>query len=104
MTVAYMVEMESDDSKSLEEIKEILLRGEKDGWFTRQQVHGFITIDKTEIHSKDESGPLLRACERQGNAYVRSSPDGTKNDNLLSLPGGPNYSSLDEIIDRYTKG
>lgn len=83
--IADKVKMESDKSKSIEEIAEIHL----EGWFTREQVYNLIEA-KAEIRSESDIGPKLESYRSEGKLLVRTKPNNSEDDNLLSLSGGPN--------------
>lgn len=77
-----------NNSFLLTEIKEIYLEGVKDdGFYTKESIYDF--IEKTsnlEIVVNISPYPKLIIATHNDQKYVRSSPNGTLEDNLLKLP------------------
>lgn len=52
---------------------------------SREDLHGRVR-EGLPVRSRNDAGPRLVAVERGGTRYVRTRPDDTPFDNLLSLP------------------
>lgn len=74
-------------SDDLLEIDKIYLEHSKDGWYSKAAVHDYVKQHPEDVKVKNNQGPVVIACvSSNGEKYVKSSPNETKKDNLLSLP------------------
>lgn len=75
------------NSDNLLEIDEIFINGSDDGWYKKATVHNHVTKYPKSITVKTSSGPyVIPAISQNGEKYVKSTPNDTTSDNLLSLP------------------
>ena len=77
-------------SHNLLEIDSIYLTGcKKEGLYKKEDVNIFL-VENPKVVIKVDIGPtyppLLPAISIRGERYVKSTPNSTKNDNLLALP------------------
>ena len=71
-------------SNNLLEIDKIFLAS--NGWYPKETIYDYLIQNPSDIKVKNEFGPVLIACKSiNGEKYVKSSPNETKSDNLLSL-------------------
>lgn len=71
-------------SDNLLEIDKIFLAS--NGWYPKETIYDYLIQNPSDIKVKNEFGPVLIACKSiNGEKYVKSSPNETKSDNLLSL-------------------
>ena len=74
-------------SNSLLEIDQIYLSNSKDGWYKKATIHDYVKNNPKSITVRTSSGPyVVPAVSSNGEKYVKSSPNNTMMDNLLSLP------------------
>lgn len=75
-------------SNNLIEIDSIFLTGcKQEGYYTKAAVHDYVKDHPGEIQVNINPYPnVVHAISINGEKYVKSSPDNTKVDNLLSLP------------------
>lgn len=76
-----------DEAKPLSGIKQLYV--DASGWVSREAVYDTV-ISGIVITSGNSNGPKLEAYIRDGEKVVRTTPNNESDDNLLSLPGGPN--------------
>lgn len=75
------------NSDNLLEIDEIFIDGSDDGWYKKATVHNHVTKYPKSITVKTSYGPyVIPAISPNGEKYVKSTPNSTTRDNLLSLP------------------
>lgn len=75
------------NSDNLLEIDEIFIDGSDDGWYKKATVHNHVTKHPKSITVKSSYGPyVIPAISQNGEKYVKSTPNSTTRDNLLSLP------------------
>ena len=74
-------------SNSLLEIDQIYINGSKDGWYKKERLHDYVKNNPKSITVGSVYGPYVtHAVSSKGEKYVRSTPNNTTLDNLLSLP------------------
>ena len=76
-------------SSSLLEIDEIFISGAgtSSGYYKKEIIHDFLRRNPGAIKVNISPYPtVIPAVSMKGEKYVRSSPDGFPNDNLLMLP------------------
>lgn len=75
-------------SQSLLEIDEIYIEGcNNPGFFKKSVIHDYVKEHPSSIQVKIYPYPdVVPATSINGEKYVRSSPNGSERDNLLSLP------------------
>lgn len=74
-------------SDNLLEIDEIFIAGSKDGWYKKAIIHDHVTNYPKSITVRTTYGPyVVPAVSPNGEKYVKSTPNSTTRDNLLSLP------------------
>lgn len=75
-------------SDDLLEIDKIYLESQTDtNWYAKEAIHDWLKQNPGEVLVKDYSGPKVVPCiSKYGEKYVRSEPNNTEKDNLLSLP------------------
>lgn len=77
----------SYNSDNLLEIDEIFITNSKDGWHKKAVIHDHVKKFPNSITVKTSFGPyVVPAISVNGEKYVKSSPNSTTRDNLLSLP------------------
>lgn len=75
------------NSYDLLEIDEIYISGSKDGWYKKAVIHDHVKSHPKSITVRTSYGPdIIPAISSNGEKYVKSSPNNTTIDNLLSLP------------------
>lgn len=76
-----------DYSNNLLEIDQIYLSNSTEGWYKKESVHEFVKNNPKSITVGTSVGPyVLPVVSSNGEKYVKSSPNSTTLDNLLSLP------------------
>lgn len=77
-----------NDSLKCEEIESIYLEGNNTNQFYKKEtLHDFLKENPNTIKVKDSLGPyVIPAVSINREKYVKSEPNYTKMDNLLSLP------------------
>lgn len=74
-------------SDDLLEIDEIYIDGSDDGWYKKATIHNHVTKYPKSITVKTANGPyVIPAISPNGEKFVKSTPNSTTRDNLLSLP------------------
>lgn len=74
-------------SNSLLEIDQIYLSNSKDGWYKKAIIHDYVKSNPKSITVGSNYGPyVIPAISSNGEKYVKSTPNTTTSDNLLSLP------------------
>ncbi len=75
-------------SNNLVEIDEIYLTGaSEERFYTKEVLHNYLENNPNTIQVNIYPYPqVVPATSQRGEKYVRSSPNGSTNDNLLSLP------------------
>ena len=89
MSIATAISMKlgCDRSNNLLEIDQIQLTGEYSGWYYKETLHNYLNLHPYTIRVKDSNGPfVIPATSINGEKYVKSTPNNTTVDNLLSLP------------------
>lgn len=75
------------NSDNLLEIDQIFIQNSKDGWYKKATIHDHVKKYPRSITVRTSSGPyVIPAISSNGEKYVKSSPNNTTRDNLLSLP------------------
>lgn len=74
-------------SNNLLEIDKIYLEHSKDGWYSKGTIHDYVKDNPNSVVVANSNGPsVIPAISQNGEKYVKSSPNSTEKDNLLSLP------------------
>ena len=74
-------------SNSLLEIDQIYLSNSKDGWYKKAVIYDYVKSNPKSITVRYNYGPyVIPAISFNGEKYVKSTPNATTLDNLLSLP------------------
>ena len=87
--VATAIKMYSgkDYSNSLLEIDQIYLQNDTGAWYKKEAIHDYVKQNPGQVVVNSIYGPIVIPCVSQyGQKYVKSSPNNSQNDNLLSLP------------------
>lgn len=75
------------NSDNLLEIDEIYIVGSDKGWYKKETIHNHVTKFPKSITVKTSYGPyVIPAVSPNGEKFVKSTPNSTTRDNLLSLP------------------
>lgn len=85
--IATAIKMKKNCSYSynLLEIDEIYLSNT--GWYKKELIHDYVKTNPGSIKVGTVYGPdVIPAISSNGEKYVKSTPNSTTNDNLLSLP------------------
>ena len=76
-----------DKSNNLLEIDQIYLLNSQNGWYKKEIIHDYVKSHSNSITVGTSYGPyVIPAVSVYGEKYVKSSPNNTTVDNLLSLP------------------
>jgi len=76
-----------DKSNNLLEIDKIYLSNSQNGWYPKETIHDYVRNHVKSITVGTVNGPyIIPAVSVYGEKYVKSSPNYTTVDNLLSLP------------------
>lgn len=75
-------------SNNVQEISEVYLEGcQAPGFYKKEGIHDYLLKNPNSIQVKISPFPfMLPAISVRGEKYVRSEPNDTTRDNLLSLP------------------
>lgn len=74
-------------SNSLLEIDEIYIENGFNGWYKKEFLHDYVTKYPNSITVNTLYGPtIIPATSQKGEKFVKSTPNNTLYDNLLSLP------------------
>lgn len=74
-------------SNNLVEIDSIYLDNSKDGWYKKEILHDYLKEHPKSIQVKNAYGPyLIPAISDNNEKFVKSEPNYTTTDNLLTLP------------------
>ncbi|SYW12255.1 conserved hypothetical protein [Oenococcus oeni] len=95
MIYAVAVKMQSGRaySHNVESIDSIQLRHSNGNtsWSKKEDIHDYLLTHPSSIEVNILPYPYLVPEHDGSTKYVKSKPDRTGDDNLLSLPGGPNH-------------